>query len=193
MFSGAVISIALSIYGILIFGRQGIGGVLGALILNPVYIPIWYALRFWRLFKQSKLSKISYLFTTISQLPFWGYAIYQAKIKYVKLPETNDCFVATASSYGFPFIVGKAINYQHKGNSINVSQQMIHFWAVEKLWREKAPYSHLRFRRFYNIWGRKLADRINSPLLASVSFILLKPVEWLARIILIANSITNIK
>jgi hypothetical protein len=194
LFSGLVLSITMSIYGLISFGQRGSEGILMALVANPVYIPIWYAIRFWRLFKQSKLNKVSYLFAAISQLPFWGYATYQAKVEYLKLPEfMPDCFIATASSNGLPFIVGKSINYQHKGNSINVSQQMIHFWAFEKLWREKAPYSHIRFRRFYNIWGRKLANHINNPLLASVSFILLKPIEWIARIILKANNPTGKK
>lgn len=70
---------------------------------------------------------------------------------------------------------------------------MIRFWMFEKIWQEYASLSHQYFRRFYNIWGRKLARHINHPLTASLFFILLKPLEWIALFIIICYQSFNKK
>jgi hypothetical protein len=183
IFSGCLISVILFIYGMLLYSSDS---KIIFILFGPGYVSVWYSIRFFNLFKSSKLNKISYLYTFLSQLPFWGYAIYSTKEMYASLPDTPpDCFVATASSKSYPFIVGQLIHYKRHSSIKHASKQMIHFWMFEKIWKKHAALSHRYFRIFYNRWGRKLAKHINHPLMASLFFILLKPFEWLALFIII--------
>lgn len=189
LFSGSIVSILLFLFA-LIDSIQipglGIEGVIIIVIVGPGYVPVWYTLRFWSLFKLSKLNKVTYLYTVMSQLPFWGYSIYTSKQKYLTLSENKpECFVATASSKGFPIIVGELIIYKHNSRHVHASKQMLRFWRFENIWAKNYPISHRKFRNIYNLSGKKLASHINTPLRASVSFILLKPVEWLSLMVLI--------
>jgi hypothetical protein len=58
------------------------------------------------------------------------------------------------------------------------------FWSFEELWREAHPAGHARFRRFYNVVGPRLARRVTNPWLADITYLLLKPVETGAGLVL---------
>jgi len=190
LFSGAVVSVLIFLFVLIdsIQKKQDIEEAIIIIIAGPGYVAIWYILRFWKLFKLSKLNKITYLYTVMSQLPFWGYSLYTSKQKYLSLSDNRpECFVITASSKGFPIIVGELTIHKHNNRNIYASKQMLRFWQFENIWAKKHPVSHKKFRNIYNLLGKKLACHINTPLRASASFILLKPVEWLLLIILIIN------
>jgi hypothetical protein len=57
------------------------------------------------------------------------------------------------------------------------------FWQLEDLWAAAAGGSHARFRQAYAVWGPRLARHLANPWAADTAFILLKPVEIVARLL----------
>ena len=77
-------------------------------LLSAALTPAWQGAAIWGLFKTTSLKKISYLYASASQIPFWVYSVIEAKRSYLSLPSQppQDCFVATASAQGYPRIIG---------------------------------------------------------------------------------------
>ncbi len=49
---------------------------------------------------------------------------------------------------------------------------------------EKEPSLHLLLRRIYDVVGMYLARRIHNPFLADIAYLLLKPCEWTAELLM---------
>lgn len=182
LFSGVVVSTLIFIFAIIdISVKENIlVALLMMAIAGPGYVPIWFAIRFWKLCKKSQLNKVAYLITVLGQLPFWWYSIQSAQQGYITLTDkAPDCFIATASAQGYPFIVGEQTIHWHNGRNVYASKQMLRLWRFETIWSTHSPHSHKVFRIYYNCYGSALAKHINTPFKASLSYILLKPVEWI--------------
>jgi len=181
LYTGATLSVMLFLCAI-IFDAKNLAAVFGNILLvsvfQPVYVPIWYVISFK---KHPKSRSYLYVIASLTQLPFWVYAFNKAQAHYSALPDVdNGCFVATASSKGYPFIVGELRNTNRHGVAIQASIQMLRFWEFEREWEDLYPRSHSYFRAQYNFWGRKLASRINNRFIASLFHLILKPFEWFA-------------
>jgi hypothetical protein len=67
---------------------------------------------------------------------------------------------------------------------MQVNPQLQRLKCVEIALLSISPRLHKFIRRIYDVLGRKLAARINHPILADVAFLLLVPVEWVSFLVL---------
>jgi hypothetical protein len=108
-----------------------------------------------------------------------------AFVTYRSLPDNPpSCFIVTAASRGHSNLVGSWIDPQ---TQFPVNQQLLQFRAFEDWLQARSPDTHASVRRLYNYIGPVIAKRIDSPLKADVVYCLLKPVEWLIRLIVIVS------
>jgi hypothetical protein len=104
---------------------------------------------------------------------------------YAALPPTPpDCYVATAAARGHPWFVRSwAVQYAD-GTSIQVNRQLQHLKCVELALMAIHPGLHKLLRKTYDTIGKPLTPRIQNPLIADLAYLLLKPCEWLAGLVL---------
>ncbi len=106
---------------------------------------------------------------------------------YDSLPESRpdgygDCFVVSAAARGHPAWVGSRLD-PRLGRAVN--RQLETLWAFENALAERCPRWHRVLRRLYNGAGPVVARYIRCALVADVVYLLLKPVEWLALMLLV--------
>ena len=99
-------------------------------------------------------------------------------------PLSDDCYVATAASKGYPAIVGSQRIPATNNQPVIVNQQLATFKAAELTLRAISPTAHRWFRSIYNRLGPRAAAKLRGPLIATVAYLFLKPAEWLCRIVL---------
>jgi len=93
----------------------------------------------------------------------------------------GDCFVVSAAARGHPRFVRSNFDPQLRRT---VNKQWRTLRAFENRLALHQPKLHWRLRRLYNRIGPPIAARIHSSLAADIMYLLLKPVEWLARLYL---------
>ncbi len=152
-------------------------------LLVPLYIATWHGIRWFQIAKTVPIRFRTYVVAFCSSVPFWVASLIWSYKSYQSLPETDNCFVATAAMRGHTEIVGPLAKIRRNGRVRVASRQMIILWRFEDLWRLRATASHAWFRRFYNRFGPIFARRITSPFLSDIVYLALKPVELLARCI----------
>ena len=154
-------------------------------LLVPLYVAIWYSVRTVELIKTGRLDFQKSLVSTALSLPFWLASWLWSRSLYVSLPDQAPpgCFIVTAAGRGHVAFVGTHIKIERNGRSLLVNQQLITFWHFENRWRSFAPLSHRIFRCVYNRVGPIIAARIRSPWLADFTYLALKPLELIAKII----------
>jgi len=102
---------------------------------------------------------------------------------YNRLPdeEPERCFVVTAATKGHSQIVASWFD----DSMLRVlNQQLLTFWSFESWLKESFPRFHRGLRAIYNRVGPVVARQIRFPWQADVVYCLLKPLEWLARLVL---------
>ena len=99
-------------------------------------------------------------------------------------PRGGDCYVATAASKGYPWIVKSQSLPSANNQPVIVNQQLATFKAAELTLRAISPKGHRLFRSVYNRLGPLAAAKLVGPLSATVAYLCLKPAEWLCRIVL---------
>lgn len=98
---------------------------------------------------------------------------------YNALPtEPPNCYIATAAARGHPRFVGSRVVTLANGKSMRVNRQLQRLKAAEIALMGVSAPSHRMMRRMYDVIGKRLAARIQNPLLADVAFLLLIPIEW---------------
>ena len=97
----------------------------------------------------------------------------------------GDCFVVSAAARGHPRIVGSHYDPQLERT---VNRQWRTLRAFESQLELHQPALHFRLRGLYNYIGPRIAARVRSPLTADFMFLLLKPIEWFARLYLSISS-----
>jgi hypothetical protein len=189
LFSGAVFAGISTVYGLisLLFdrpmGMEWVPNGLYPFLLVPLGVTMWYG---W-LWKSSPRVHLSRAYLYVSGLLiglFLFLSYFLSKIIYSKLQDTrvpDDCFVVTAASRGHDGIVGARTSVLHKGRRIMANEQLQTFWAFEAQWKSRAPRSHRLFRFCYNRIGPPVARCVRGPLIADAVYLLLKPLERLAR------------
>jgi hypothetical protein len=182
IFLGATISPVCLVFG---FVTYGIEDRLWVPLLVPFYTSIWYISRSLQAIKSEKPKSTTLVTVLIGSLPFWAVSIFWSCVNYRLLPEQSpDCFVVTAASRGHRKFVGPFIEVPHRGQMRTANRQLATLWQFEEIWRSWDSRSHAVFRRGYNIVGPVIAKRIASPLLAGAVYVVLKPVEFLARLLI---------
>lgn len=98
---------------------------------------------------------------------------------YNALPtEPPDCYIATAAAKGHPRFVGSRTVQLANGQSMQVNRQLQRLKAVEIAMMGASRTGHRMMRRMYDVIGKRLAARIQHPLLADVAHLILIPVEF---------------
>ena len=116
----------------------------------------------------------------------WRYDIIKMFELYSALPTKppQDCYIATAAAQGHPRIVGSHLVHRADGLSMRVNGQLQHLKCAELALMAVSPRVHGVLRKIYDVVGRSLARRMTNPFLADVAYLLLKPAEWFAIIVL---------
>ncbi|HEY5231971.1 MAG TPA: DUF6688 family protein [Verrucomicrobiae bacterium] len=167
-----------------VFGMAGLGW--SAWMCVPFYVAAWYSIRAAQLMKAAGLKFRNYLWALLGSLPFWLLSIWWSKNIYASLPDKapDGCFIVTAAARGHQKFVGPFFEIEHRGHARFANRQLITFWKFESLWCKKFPRSHGNFRKVYNRTGSRIAKKIHSPWLADLTFVALKPAEWLVSFML---------
>jgi len=161
---------------------------LGLFLVVPLYTAVWQGIRVWKLRGVFGSDPLPWMLALIGSVPLWVWSVMWSKKLYANLPATApDCFVVTAASRGHASFVGPFIEIPHKEQQRSANLQLATLWQFESLWRNRSPRSHASFRRVYNRVGPVMAKRIQHPLLADFAFILIKPIELTARLIIYSN------
>lgn len=143
----------------------------------------WEILKAWRQRMKVSIAALLIAFAWLSlNFAAWRYAILRAIEEYRQLPtEPPDyCFIATAAARGHTRFVGS----RDVGQSYRVTSQLEYLKAFELLLRSTCPLLHRLLRQIYDRVGPAVARRIRSPWLADTVYLLLKPAEWVAWIVL---------
>lgn len=90
----------------------------------------------------------------------------------------EDCFVVTAATRGHCRVVGTW--YDAKQNRL-LNQQLLTFWEFENWLKIRFPQTHRLIRLIYDRVGPLFARLIIFRWQADCVYVLLKPLEWLAR------------
>ncbi|MBV6391675.1 MAG: hypothetical protein KPEEDBHJ_00887 [Anaerolineales bacterium] len=98
---------------------------------------------------------------------------------YNALPaEPPNCYIAAAAAKGHPRFVGSTEVTLANGKTMRVNRQLKRLKALEIAWAGVSAPSHRKMRRVYDLIGKRLAQRIQNPILADIAYLLLIPVEY---------------
>ena len=115
----------------------------------------------------------------------WRYDILKMYALYAELPTAPpDCYIATAAVRGHLQFVGSETIRRADGKSMQVNKQLQRLKCAELALMAVAPRFHQFSRKVYDVIGKRLAHRIQNPFIADVAYLLLKPGEWMARLLL---------
>jgi hypothetical protein len=181
---GAIVASICFVFGIVCIGSET--DALKLWLLVPFYIAVWYSIRAVQLIKAVRFSFWTYLISLVGSLPFWLASWLWSRSVYTSLPDKppGDCFIVTAAGYGHATFVGPFFEIERGGHRLQANQQLLTFWQFENLWQGRFPRSHAMFRKIYNHAGPVIARHMVSPWLADLTYIALKPLEWLAMLCL---------
>ena len=149
----------------------------------PVAAAIYYTVNARRLLAESGWTQKAWGVVASSSLPLWVLSFWQSLKTFESVPDQQpmDCFVVTAAMRGDQRVVGRAKVVIRHGKTRQANEQLVTFWALEDAWEYRAPRSHRMFRMIYNKMGPRLAACLRNRLLADLTFLALKPFEWVAR------------
>ena len=183
IFLGAVVASVCFVFGMVCIGSEADAPKLWLLV--PFYVAVWYSVRAVQLIRAARFDFWTLLVSVAGSLPFWLASWLWSRSLYSSLPDKapSDCFIVTAAGLGHAKFVGPHFEIKRNGRKRLVNQQLLTFWQLENLWRAQSSGSHAMFRKIYNCVGSVVARRISSPWLADLTFITLKPVELVAKLI----------
>ncbi len=95
-------------------------------------------------------------------------------------PQPPDCYIATAAAKGHPNFVRSRLILLSNGKEMRVNSQLKHFKFAELTLQATVPRFHKLLRRLYDVIGKALSHNIQHPLLADITYLLLKPFEWIS-------------
>jgi hypothetical protein len=115
----------------------------------------------------------------------WRYSILKAIELYNQLPTSPpDCYIATAAAEGHPAVVRSWSVDLTEGGHMRVNAQLRYLKAAEISLKTISPNIHRHCRTWYDRYGRALANRLTTSIRANLAYLGLKPLEWVARIVL---------
>jgi hypothetical protein len=116
----------------------------------------------------------------------WRFSVLKTLEIYHSLPTSpphSDCYIATASARGHRRIVHSELVTTENG-VIWVTKQLRVLKCAELALMALAPRLHRWLRVVYDVIGHAFARRLTNPLLADLAYLMLKPFEWAARLVL---------
>jgi hypothetical protein len=180
--AGAIVSCTCFVYGLCFFLDEHEKALW---LIVPGYTAVWYTILAVLTVRSSPLAPSKYAIASISSLPFWAASVLLSKLQFKSLPDqAPECFVVTAAMHGHRSIVGPLIEIATPDSTRRASRQLIIFWKLEQIWDEASPRTHRIFRRLYNRVGPMIARRIRSPFVADAVYLTLKPLEWVATVVI---------
>ena len=115
----------------------------------------------------------------------WSLSILRTLQLYSQLPtQPPDCYIATAAANGHPRLVGSREVTLPNGARMRINAQLQRLKCAELALKAVSPRLHKILRVAYDTLGRPLARRMTNPFVADAAYLLLKPFEWLAMLIL---------
>lgn len=184
LFLGTIVATVCFLFGLVFVGAHA----MALWLLVPLYVAVWHGIRAWQLTRAMKTGLVPRALAVVGSLPFWVWSVMWSRNVFEALPDkAPDCFVVTAAASGHKQFVGSFLETSHNGRKLPANQQLITLWQFEALWRTHAPASHAICRRVYNHVGPVVARRITSPWLADATYIAIKPMELVARLIVSIN------
>jgi hypothetical protein len=144
-----------------------------------ISIPLWAIISsILMLFGQSPDSAVK-AFTETSGWTF------SQKISPPDIPaEPIEHYLCTVAAFGHPKLV-KPLRYgKRHGYKIYVNRQLMVANAFEELIAEKSPKFHRFIRNIYDKYGYPLSKHIKNKAASDVTYLLMKPLEWLFVIVL---------
>ncbi len=162
----------------------GIGLLLTQLVLAPVFaLDAYYrAARSSHRMAAFRLPPIkAQILWLLAWLVSWRQAFVAMLEAYADLPPSPDCFVATAAARGHSRWVGAWHQPSEEGGSFTLTRQMQDLKGLELLLSSFSPGLHRPLRRLYDRFGPRFADRLRSPFLADLAWLLLLPMQGFAR------------
>jgi hypothetical protein len=198
----------LQVYGVL----PGIAALLAALFELPDFLPpsVLGAAIYICLWCSTPWALASYLFVAIglvrgrptprfrfslaqlaglvsalaAHLAAWRISYIRMLDEYSRLPTEPHCFVCTAAAKGHTRVVHSEF-WQAAGEAtFRVNDQLRYLKAFELLLASVTPRAHRHCRWVYDRVGPRAAALLCHPLLADAGYLLLKPLEWFARVCL---------
>ena len=104
---------------------------------------------------------------------------------YADLPvQPPNCYIATAAANGHPGLVHSFEVQLQSGQVFRVNRQLQRLKCAELAVAVLMPRLHMFLRKVYDVIGRRLAQRIQTPVRADIAYLMLKPFELLSVIIL---------
>ena len=127
---------------------------------------------------------------------FWGWLASLFAAIVIKIPlawrmyrqlpdEPPSCFIVTAAAQGHPSLVQ---SHYDSVTGMWVNRQLKTFRRFEMTLKEVAPVTHVILRAVYNRVGPIAAGCIRNRWLADAIYLLLKPLEWSVRLLMILIS-----
>jgi len=122
----------------------------------------------------------------VAYIAAWRFDILKMYELYAALPPTPppDCYIATAAARGHPQIVNSRTVQRADGKSVQVNGQLQVLKCAELALLAVNPRLHKFLRQIYDVIGKSLARRIQNPFMADMAYLLLKPWELLAGVVL---------
>ena len=181
LFTGAVVSGVCFGVGLVIHRGQDAAQLW---LLVPLYVAFWYGGLGVRKSRESGQGMKPVFLSFFGSLPFWGASLVWTRMHYLSLPDNPpDCFVVTAALRGHKAVVGPLTTIERRGVSRPTNLQLRTFWQFEAIWQERSPHTHKWFRLIYNRLGPRVSRRIRTRLAADLLFVVLKPFEWIAALV----------
>lgn len=87
-------------------------------------------------------------------------------------------YLCTVAASGHPKVVKPLRIGLRNGDRIIVNRQLLIANAFEEMIQDMSPKFHFRIRVLYDKYGYNLSKRINTTFLSSLTYLLMKPMEW---------------
>lgn len=87
-------------------------------------------------------------------------------------------YLCTIATVGHPKIVKPIRLGKRNGNQIIVNRQLLVANAFEEMIQDLTPILHCKIRTIYDQYGYNLSKKINTTFWSSMTYILMKPLEW---------------
>ncbi|MGD8457048.1 MAG: hypothetical protein PVF83_11730, partial [Anaerolineales bacterium] len=142
-------------------------------------------LKIYELSKQeNRKSVVGLIAWLVPFLVSWRLAYIKMLQIYSSFPPPPHCYIATAVAKGHPsFVKSKPVDFRD-GCVVWVNAQLRTFKCAELLLSVIWPKVHQIIRAIYDVFGPPLARLIVHPIQADLVYIILKPVEWVIKIIM---------
>lgn len=93
-------------------------------------------------------------------------------------------YLCTVAARGHGRLVKPTRIGMRHGHKITVNRQLSVANAFEELISERTPRFHRALRSFYDKHGRPIAEKIETPVASDVTYLVMKPLEWLFLLVL---------